>query len=88
MKEVEKTADKDVPAPPKKDVPPPPKVIRAKHFRAVTGIPDSTRADWENPRSKRHKPSFPKKIRLGLRCVGYLYDEVMAWLEDCRGTPA
>ena len=59
-------------------------VIRAKDFRKTFGIANSTRADWENPRSPRFDKSFPKKIPLGFRCVGYLYDEVMAWLESRR----
>ncbi|MDO9178715.1 MAG: AlpA family phage regulatory protein [Agitococcus sp.] len=59
-------------------------MIRAKDFFRLTGIPDSTRADWENPKSTRYDPSFPKKIRLGRRSVAYFLDEVMAWLESRR----
>lgn len=56
------------------------RLVRAKDFYAIFGIPDSTRADWENPKSKRYDPTFPKKIRLGRRSVAYNYAEVMAWL--------
>ena len=59
-------------------------IVRAKQFRELTGIPDSTRADWENPESSRFDPTFPKKIKLGPRTVGYYYHEVMAWLESRR----
>ena len=31
-------------------------IVRAKDFQKTFGIPDSTRADWENPNSKRYKP--------------------------------
>lgn len=57
-----------------------PTILRAKQFRELTGIPDSTRADWENPESPRFDPKFPKKIKLGKRSVGYFYHEVMEWL--------
>ena len=57
-----------------------PAIIRAKQFRELTGIPDSTRADWEDPKSPRFDDTFPKKIQLGKRSVGYFYNEVMAWL--------
>jgi len=57
-------------------------IIRAKDFYKVTGIPDSTRAVWENPKSKYYDPTFPKKVRLGPRTVGYFLDEVLAWLES------
>lgn len=61
-----------------------PTIIRANQFRELTGIPDSTRADWENPKSPRFDPTFPKKINLGSRSVGYFYDEVVAWLASRR----
>ena len=55
-------------------------IIRANKFRELTGIPDSTRADWEDPKSPRFDPTFPCKIKLGKRSVGYFYHEVMEWL--------
>ncbi len=63
---------------------PAPMIIRAKQFRELTGIADSTRADWENPKSPRYNPLFPKKINLGPRTVGYYYSDVMAWLDSRR----
>ncbi len=59
-------------------------IVRAKDMRKVTGIPNSTRADKENPKSPRYDPTFPKKIRLGARSTGYFLDEVLAWLEKQR----
>lgn len=59
-------------------------IIRGKDFRKTFGIPDSTRADWENPNSPRFHPDFPEKINLGSRSVGYFYDEVVAWLDSLR----
>ncbi len=63
---------------------PVPVIIRAKQFRELTGIPDSTRADWENPESPRFDPTFPKKVKLGPRTVGYYYSDVIAWLDSRR----
>ena len=59
-------------------------IVRGANFRKSFGIPDSTRADWENPKSPRFDPTFPKKINLGSRSVGYFYDEVVAWLASRR----
>ncbi|MDI1302519.1 MAG: AlpA family phage regulatory protein [bacterium] len=59
-------------------------IVRAKDMRKLTGIPDSTRADKENPKSPRFDPTWPKKIRLGARSTGYFLDEVLAWLEKQR----
>ncbi|WP_334187625.1 helix-turn-helix transcriptional regulator [Noviherbaspirillum sp.] len=59
-------------------------IVRAKDMRKITGIPNSTRADKENPKSPRFDPTWPKKIRLGLRSTGYFLDEVLAWLEKQR----
>lgn len=59
-------------------------IVRAKDMRKVTGIPNSTRADKENPQSPRYDPTFPKKIRLGARSTGYFLDEVLVWLEKQR----
>jgi len=59
-------------------------IVRAKDIRKLTGIPNSTRADKEDPRSPRYDPTWPKKIRLGARSTGYFLDEVLAWLESQR----
>jgi prophage regulatory protein len=59
-------------------------IVRAKDMRKLTGIPNSTRADKEDPKSPRFDPTWPKKIKLGARSVGYFLDEVLAWLEKCR----
>lgn len=56
-------------------------IVRAKDMRKVTGIPNSTRADKENPKSPRFDPTWPKKIKLGARSTGYFMDEVLVWLE-------
>ena len=65
--------------------PPQPITVRAKHFAEYFGIPDSTRADWENPESDRYDPTFPKKIKMGSRFTAYFLDDVMAWLASRQG---
>lgn len=59
-------------------------IVRAKDIRKLTGIPNSTRADKEDPKSPRYDPTWPKKIKLGARSTGYFLDEVLAWLEKQR----
>lgn len=59
-------------------------IVRAKDMRKLTGIPNSTRADKEDPKSPRYDPTWPGKIRLGARSTGYFLDEVLAWLEKQR----
>ena len=59
-------------------------IVRAKDFQKTFGIPDSTRADWENPNSKRYKPTFPKTVKPADRYVGSYYSDVIAWLDSRR----
>lgn len=59
-------------------------LIQAKEFKSLFGISDSTRADWENPNSPRFDKTFPKKVRLGKRWVGYYIDEINEWLASRR----
>lgn len=59
-------------------------IVRGKDFRKTFGIPESTRADWEDPKSPRFDPTFPKKINLGSRSVAYYYSDVIAWLDSRR----
>ena len=39
-----------------------------------------TFADWQNPKSKRYRPDFPKKIQLGVNSVGYLESEINSYI--------
>lgn len=58
--------------------------IRAKDMLKETGIPNSTRADWEDPESPRFNSTFPKKHNFGKRTVYYLRAEVNAWMASRR----
>ncbi len=37
------------------------KILRRTQVLAMLGVSCSTMADWENPKSKRYRPDFPKK---------------------------
>ena len=56
------------------------RIIRRKEAIALLGIGKSTFADWQNPKTKRYRPDFPKKIQLGANSVGYLESEINAYI--------
>lgn len=58
------------------------KVIRQPELKLMTGLSRSTLADMQNPRSLRFDPSFPPKVRLGARAVGWFLQDVLAWLSS------
>lgn len=64
---------------------PPITILRLKQLQARTGLGRSTIFDRANPRSPRHDPTFPKKIRLGAKAgtsaIGWSADDVQIWLE-------
>ena len=47
----------------------------------VSGIGRTTLTDWQNPKSARYRPDFPKKIPLGTNAVGYLESEINAFIQ-------
>lgn len=57
------------------------KVMRRLKLLNTVGIGNSTLYDWLNPKSPRYDPSFPKQVKLGARSVGWMEDEIEAWLE-------
>lgn len=59
-------------------------VIRLKELTRLTGLSRSTIYDKQNPKSPRFDPSFPKKINLGARAVGWFYLDVKVWLNSMR----
>ena len=58
------------------------KVLRQNDLVRITALSRSTLADIQNPSSPRFDDSFPKKIRLGLRAVGWFEEEIIGWLES------
>lgn len=59
-------------------------IIRLKELVALTGLSRSTIYDKQNPKSPRFDPSFPKKIHLGARAVGWFQEEIEVWLNSMR----
>lgn len=56
------------------------KILRMKQLRERTGLSSSTLNELMNPRSRYFDPTFPPKIRLSSRAVGYSESAVDAWL--------
>lgn len=59
-----------------------PIVIRMAELIAVTGLARSTLFDIQNPKSPRYDATFPQKLKLGLRAVGYFLEDVLSWLKS------
>lgn len=59
-------------------------ILRLKDVMLMTGLSRSTIYDKQNPSSKRFAPSFPQKIKLGARAVGWLMGDVQIWLNLMR----
>ena len=58
------------------------KVVRRPVLVHLTGLSRSTLADLQNPKSPRFDATFPTKIRLSCRSIGYFSCEVFDWLES------
>ena len=56
------------------------RIIRRLETMKMLGVSKSTFADWQNPKSKRYRPDFPKKIQLGDNSVGYLESEINSYI--------
>lgn len=55
------------------------RVIRLRTCLDIIGLSRSTVFDISNPKSPRYDPTFPRRVRIGLRAVGWYEDEVYAW---------
>jgi prophage regulatory protein len=55
-------------------------IIRMKPTAAKIGVGLSTVYDWQNPRSPRYDPTFPKRIKLGLATSGIIEADLDAWI--------
>lgn len=60
------------------------RVIRLPGCLSIVGLSRSTIFDISNPKSPRYDPTFPKKVRIGLRAVGWFEDEIYAWTASKR----
>lgn len=56
------------------------RVVGAKQACEMLGLKRSTFFDKQNPSSIRFDPSFPRRIRLSARRVGWLLSELEMWI--------
>jgi len=59
-------------------------IIRLKDVISITGLSRSTIYAKQNSGSSQFDPSFPQKIKLGARAVGWAMQEVEDWLNTMR----
>jgi prophage regulatory protein len=59
-------------------------VIRLKTLLEMLGVSRSTVYLRINPQSKYYDPMFPKSIRLGMKAVGWVLQDVHAYIEYLR----
>ncbi|NLY27807.1 MAG: AlpA family phage regulatory protein [Alcaligenaceae bacterium] len=62
------------------------RVIRLPECLAMIGLGRSTLFELSNPRSPRYDPTFPKKLRIGQRAVGWLETDICAWIRSKRSS--
>ncbi len=58
------------------------RIIRIKETTYITGISRSSIYDKLNPESKRHDPSFPKPVKLGMSAIGWHLEEILVWINS------
>lgn len=57
------------------------RILRIKQLIETIGLGKSTVYDYLDPKSPRYDPTFPKPVKLGVSAVGWVEEEVGAWLE-------
>ena len=60
------------------------RIIRLPELKARTGLSRSTIYDRSNPKSKRYDPLFPKPLKIGSSAIGWLLDDVLAWIGSLK----
>lgn len=58
------------------------RILRRKDVEQRTGLSRSGIYDKVSVKSPRHDASFPRQIRLGNGAVGWVEQEVDAWIES------
>ena len=56
------------------------KVLRTPKAQQRLGISRAAIYEKQNPRSKYYDPTFPQRISLGGRTVGFIESEIEIWL--------
>jgi prophage regulatory protein len=57
-------------------------ILRLDDIKEITGLSRSTIYDRGDVNSPRFDPKFPKRIKIGLRAVGWLQGDLDAWLDS------
>jgi len=60
------------------------RVIRLRTCLDIIGLSRSTVFDISSPKSPRFDPTFPKKVRIGMRAIGWYEEEIHAWIASKR----
>ncbi|WP_323016224.1 helix-turn-helix transcriptional regulator [Castellaniella sp.] len=58
----------------------PDRIMRLRELKDRTGMSRSTLYSLMNPKSDRYDPTFPRRVQLGARMVGWLEQEVVIWI--------
>lgn len=58
------------------------RIVRIKEATYITGISRSSIYDKLNSSSKRHDPSFPKPVKLGMASIGWHLEEILMWISS------
>lgn len=57
-------------------------ILRRKQVEDRTGLKRSTLYTRIDPRSKYFDPAFPKPVKLGANAIGWIAEEIEAWIRS------
>nr|WP_290701114.1 AlpA family phage regulatory protein [Halomonas sp. UBA3074] len=57
-------------------------MLRINDVKTRTGLSRSTIYSKLDPKSSAYDPTFPKQIKLGVRAVAWLEEEIDTWLQQ------
>jgi len=64
--------------------PAPQRIVRLKALLSLLSLSRSTVYNRINPKSKYYESMFPKPVRLGSKAVGWILEDVYAYIEYLR----
>lgn len=59
-----------------------PKILRPALCRELLGISNGAFYARQNPQSKYYDPDFPRRVRLGMRAVGYALSDLESYIQS------
>lgn len=60
------------------------RVVRMARVKEMTGLGQSTLFAKYDASSPCFDPTFPKRVKLGIRSVGWIESEIMEWVQSSR----